>query len=193
MEFKEGIRRHPVIAAVRNEKELKRLENSRPQICFLLFGDINTLPSMVDQVRRMGKQVYLHLDLAQGFSNDRAALKFIHREIGPDGVVSTRTHLVRNAREEGLFVIQRLFIPDTMSVETGKHLLKQSKADAVEVMPGIVPAWVYDELRRKRELPIVAGGLLRQAGDVVQALQNGASAVSVSGGDLWNLDLQMNP
>ncbi|GGA33025.1 transcriptional regulator [Kroppenstedtia guangzhouensis] len=191
MGFQEGIRRHPVIAAVRNEEELKRLENSRPQVCFLLFGDINTLPSMVSQVRRMGKQVYLHLDLAQGFSNDRAALKYIHKEIKPDGVVSTRTHLVRNAREEGLFVIQRLFIPDTMSVETGKHLLKQSKADAVEVMPGIVPDWVYDELRRKRDLPIVAGGLLRQAGDVIQALQNGASAVSVSGGDLWNLDIQM--
>lgn len=191
MGFQEGIRRHPVIAAVRNEEELKRLENSRPQVCFLLFGDINTLPSMVSQVRRMGKQVYLHLDLAQGFSNDRAALKYIHKEIQPDGVVSTRTHLVRNAREEGLFVIQRLFIPDTMSVETGKHLLKQSKADAVEVMPGIVPDWVYDELRRKRDLPIVAGGLLRQAGDVIQALQNGASAVSVSGGDLWNLDIQM--
>ncbi len=62
----------------------------------------------------------------------------------------TRHHLVRNAKEEGLFVIQRLFITDTMSVETGKHLLKQSKADAVEVMPGIAPAWVYEELRRKR-------------------------------------------
>lgn len=193
MEFQEGIRRHPVIAAVRNEEELKRLENSKPEVCFLLFGDINTLPSMVQRVRGMGKQVYLHMDLAQGFGNDRAALKYIHKEIQPDGVVSTRTHLVRNAREEGLFVIQRLFIPDTMSVETGKHLLKQSKADAVEVMPGVVPPWVYDELRRKRELPIVAGGLLHRAEDVKKTLHNGASAVSVSGGDLWNLDFQTRP
>ncbi len=58
MGFQEGIRRHPVIAAVRNEEELKRLENSSPQICFFLFGDINTLPAMVNQVRGMGKQVY---------------------------------------------------------------------------------------------------------------------------------------
>ncbi|PTX61210.1 glycerol uptake operon antiterminator [Melghirimyces profundicolus] len=188
MDFQQGIRQHPVIAAVRNEEELNRLKGTKPKVCFLLFGEINTLARTVERVRRTGKQVYLHVDLAQGFGNDRAALKYIKREIAPDGVLTTRTHLVRFAREEGLFVIQRLFIPDTMSVETGKQLLKQSRADAVEVMPGVVPAWVYDELKRKREIPIVAGGLLRRAADVKNAIENGASAVSVSSVELWDMD-----
>ncbi|MDA8351718.1 MAG: glycerol-3-phosphate responsive antiterminator [Firmicutes bacterium] len=187
MGFQDGVRRHSVIAALKNEQDMKRLECSKVEVCFLLFGEINTLHQTVNRIRRMGKQVYLHVDLAQGFGNDRAALKYIRKEIEPDGVLSTRTHLIRFAREEGLFTIQRLFIPDTMSVETGKHLLKQSKADAVEVMPGVVPAWVYKELRRNHDIPIVAGGLLHGLGDIKSALENGADAISVSNGEIWDL------
>ncbi|WP_142504458.1 glycerol-3-phosphate responsive antiterminator [Melghirimyces algeriensis] len=192
MDFQAGIRKHPVIAALRNERDLRRLKDSKPEVSFLLFGEINTLARTVKSVRETGKQVYLHVDLAQGFGNDRAAIKYIKKEIQPDGVLSTRTHLVRFAKEEGLFVIQRLFIPDTMSVETGKQLLKQSKADAVEVMPGVVSSWVFDELKEKLGIPIVAGGLLRRTIDVKNAFQNGASAVSVSSEKLWNLDFPIN-
>ncbi|MDR6227219.1 glycerol-3-phosphate responsive antiterminator [Desmospora profundinema] len=179
---------HPVIAAIRGEDGIDRLDESLVTHCFLLCGDINTLPGLVQRVRAKGKRVFLHLDLAKGFGNDRAALAYIKRELEPDGVVSTRTHLLKNAREEGLTAVQRLFIPDSMSVETGRHLLKQSKADAVEVMPGVVPAWVYQTLRRDIQIPIVAGGLLHQPDDVRRALEAGADAVSVSNQALWNQD-----
>ncbi|SFS50790.1 glycerol-3-phosphate responsive antiterminator [Marininema halotolerans] len=184
--FKQAIQQCPVIAAVRNEEDLTFLKDAPPTVCFLLSGEINTLKQAVDQVKKMGKLVYVHLDLAQGLGNDRAALKYLKREIHPDGILSTRTNLVRFAREEGLFAIQRLFIPDGMSVETGQHLLKQSKADATEVMPGVIPSWVFDDLRKKNEIPIVAGGLLRKKRDVELALKNGADAVSVSRRELWS-------
>ncbi|OYD06684.1 glycerol-3-phosphate responsive antiterminator [Paludifilum halophilum] len=188
MEFKRGIERHPVIAALRSEEDLEVLRDYKPGFCFLLFGEINTLRQMVKRVKDMGKKAYLHVDLAQGFGNDRATLQYIKREIQPDGVVSTRTHLIRFAREEGLFAIQRLFIPDSMSVKTGQHLIKQSRADAVEVMPGVVPAWVFQTLREKSDIPIVAGGLLRGEDDVKAAFRNGADAVSVSKRELWNIE-----
>lgn len=183
---------HPVIAAIRDPKEIARLDGSRVTHCFLLCGDINTLPGLVQQVRESGKRVFLHLDLARGFGNDKAALTFIKRELEPDGVVSTRTHLIKTAREQGLVAIQRLFLPDSMSVETGRQLLKQSKADAVEVMPGVVPAWVYRTLRRGLPIPVVAGGLLHGSADVQRALEAGADAVSVSNRELWNLDLRQS-
>lgn len=188
MNFNQEIENNPVIAALRNEQDLQVVLHSRPSVCFLLFGDINSLAKIVRRVKDMKKLVYLHLDLAQGFGNDRAALQYIKNEIQPDGIVSTRTHLIRFAREEGLFAIQRLFIPDSMSVETGKQLIKQSRADAVEVMPGIVPPWVFQTLRGKSDLPIVAGGLLRDSKDVKKTFVNGASAVSVSSHPLWNID-----
>lgn len=187
MSFRHAIREHRIIAALRSMEDIHYLKQTRLTVCFLLFGEINTMKETVHQVKEQGRQVYLHLDLAQGFGNDRAALKYIKKQIDPDGIVSTRTHLIRSAREEGLYAIQRLFIPDTMSVETGKHLLKQSKADAVEVMPGVVPAWVFDTLRDCCNIPIVAGGLLRREEDVKRAFANGASAVSVSSRELWNL------
>ncbi|GGE16933.1 transcriptional regulator [Marinithermofilum abyssi] len=186
MDFRQAIQNHRVIAALRKEEELASLEGTDPTVCFLLFGEINTAADVVKRVKSMGKQVYLHIDLAQGFGNDRAALRYIRSQVQPDGIVSTRTHLIRSAREEGLFAIQRLFIPDTMSVETGKHLLKQSRADAVEVMPGVVPKWVFETLRDSRDIPIVAGGLIRGEDDIRSAFKNGASAVSVSSRGLWN-------
>ncbi|SDW02560.1 glycerol uptake operon antiterminator [Marininema mesophilum] len=187
-DFKQAIQRHPVIAAVRSEEDLNALKDSKPTVCFLLAGEINTLKQTVDCVRNMGKLVYIHLDLAQGLGNDRAALQYLKKVIHPDGILSTRTNLVRFAREEGLFAIQRLFIPDGMSVETGINLLKQSKADATEIMPGVIPSWVFKDLRKKSDIPIVAGGLLRERYDVENAFKNGASAVSVSRHELWSYD-----
>lgn len=187
MSFQRAIRRYRVIAGMRDMDEIPYLKDAKSHICFLLTGDINNLENAVRRIKAFGKQVYLHLDLIHGFGNDRSALKYIKRRIDPDGILSTRTHLIRAAREEGMIAIQRLFIPDSMSVETGKHLLKQSKADAVEVMPGVVPPWIFQRLREDLDIPIIAGGLLLSEEDVKQALRNGADAVSVSNRDLWHM------
>jgi glycerol uptake operon antiterminator len=91
------------------------------------------------------------------------------------------------AKQEGMRVIQRMFLVDSESLRTGIHLLKGFKPDAIEALPASTPARVIGELKAAVGLPVMAGGLVGGAADVQQAIANGACAVSTSRRDLWNL------
>ena len=54
-------------------------------------------------------------------------------------------------------------------------------------MPGIIPRAI-SELKEKIAPPIIAGGMITQKSDVIQALKAGAIAVSTSKRELWSLD-----
>jgi len=178
---------HPVIAAVRHAGDLGRAAAAPVSVVFLLCGDINTSAQDVATLRQAGKTVFVHLDLVEGLGSDRAALRFLHRNLAPDGIISTRSQLVRFAAEEGLQAIQRLFLVDGKSLETGIGVVQGAKPQAVEVLPGLMPAWVIRHLKASLTVPIVSGGLLRTPEDVEAALRTGVSAVSVSAPELWSL------
>lgn len=177
---------YPVIASVRRPQDLERAVAAPVSAVFLLFGDINDLGQVVNRVRGAGKSVYLHLDLVNGLGMDRAAVRYVARQIRPDGIISTRSQLVRAAAEEGLTAIQRLFIIDSMGLNTALDVIQNTRPDAIELLPGVLPAWVFAHIRQKVALPIVAGGLIREPADLALALRNEANAVSVSRPALWS-------
>ena len=84
-------------------------------------------------------------------------------------------------------VIQRMFLVDSESLRTGIRILKGFRPDAIEALPASTPASVLAELKEATDVPIMAGGLVRSADDVRQAVANGACAVSVSLRQLWNI------
>ena len=76
---------------------------------------------------------------------------------------------------------------DSLSFESGIKMVDNYKPDFVEVMPGIIPRAI-SELKEKIAPPIIAGGMITQKSDVIQALKAGAIAVSTSKRELWSLD-----
>ncbi len=92
---------NPVIAAVRNPKDIYEAVESDAKVIFLLGGNIYNLKKMVDYVNHSGKDIFIHLDLLKGYAQDNYFIKYLKEEIGPTGVISTRNSLVARAKQEG--------------------------------------------------------------------------------------------
>lgn len=176
----------PIIPAARSIEVFKAaLTHTIVPSVVLLFGDINSLPVLVALAKEHNKRIILHLDLFDGIGKDKAGIKFLAR-MGINTIITTKSHLCKVAREEGMIVIQRLFLMDSDSLRTGLNLLRNFKPDAIEILPGSVPASVVEELIRETGLPILAGGLIRTPEDVSNAIERGISAVSTSRQNLWD-------
>ncbi len=172
-----------IIAAVRNEQELEAAIASRVKMIFCLNPNILTLDDTVRAVHAAGKKIFLHIDLAEGVGKDKAGLLYV-KNAGVDGVISTRVNIIKFAKEVGLFTVQRFFIVDSHSVDTTVESLKSSKADMIEIMPGIVTKVIAD-LKARLNIPIIAGGLIETRKEIEEAAHSGASAVSTSKQELW--------
>ena len=126
---------------------------------------------------------FIHIDLAAGIGKDESGLSFL-KNIGIDGIISTRVNIVKLAHKFGLFTVQRFFIVDSHSVDTTVEAIKSSKPDMIEIMPGIVTK-VIKSLCSKVDIPIIAGGLIETPEEVSEILDSGASAVSTARHSLW--------
>jgi len=172
------------VAAVRKPEHLPAALGVDWPVVFLLIGDLFTAEDYVARAKSAGKKVFLHVDFIAGLGGDPVAMKFVAERIKPDGIISTKSHFVKNAKKYGMLAIQRLFIIDTSALEQGIHNIRQSEPDAVEIMPGLIPR-VISELRAAVSVPIIVGGLIREQSEIETALRAGASAVSMGSRQLW--------
>lgn len=110
--------RSPVIAAVKDTNALEAALASPSEIIFLLCGNIFNLQEIVERANRCGKDIYVHVDLIEGFSRDAVSLRYIAEKVHPTGIISTKSSQIKIAKELGLSAIQRLFIIDSLSMRT---------------------------------------------------------------------------
>ena len=179
----------PIIPAARSMEVFRAaLTHTTIPSVVLLFGDINSLPMLISLAKENKKHIIVHLDLLDGIGKDKAGIKFLAR-MGISNIITTKTHLCKFARDEGMIVIQRLFLMDSDSLRTGLNLVRNFKPDAIEILPGTVSASVVQELIHETSLPILAGGLIRTQEDVEHAIQRGISAVSTSCQKLWDTNM----
>ena len=176
-----------MIPACRSEADFAcALQLTQSPSIILLFGDINTLPGIIRRAEQADKLLLIHLDLLEGLGRDRAGILFLSR-LGVKGLVTTKPQMGKMAQQEGMRVIQRMFLLDSESLRTGIHILKGFRPDAIEALPASTPAAVLAELKAATDVPILAGGLVRSMADVKQAVDNGAYAVSTSQRSLWGV------
>lgn len=176
----------PVIAAVKDEPGLAAALKSECEVIFLLFGSVVNVADLVERVRGAGKLAIVHIDLLDGLSQREVAVDGLTRMCAPDGIISTRPALVRRARHLGLLTVQRAFILDSLALSNLPAQLSVGKPDFIEILPGIMPR-VITEISTRTRVPVIAGGLLRDKADVMAAMRAGASAVSTSAPELWDI------
>lgn len=186
MEFRELLETSPVIAAAKDEEGLKRALETDCGIVFTLYGNLCTVEGMVKRIREAGKMAVVHMDLIQGLGGREIAVDFLKDSAGAQGVISTKIALVRRAMELGMAGIWRTFLVDSIALNNTKKQLSAAAPDAVEILPGILPR-IIREIRSCTGVPIIAGGLLSDKKDVLEALDAGAWAVSSTREELWKL------
>ena len=175
-----------VIAAVRDSEQLLLAANSGADMIFMLTPNITKLKSHIEIAHNAGKKLFVHIDLAEGIGKDEYGIQFV-RDLGADGIISTRTNMIRIAKKIGMYTIQRFFIVDSHSVETTIESAKVSKADMIEIMPGTISK-VIENLKKELDMPIVAGGLIETTKEIEDAHICGATAISTGKKEFWEMD-----
>jgi glycerol uptake operon antiterminator len=175
---------HQTIAAVQKEDELDQALVSRINVVFLLTGSIFNIKQLVDRVKEAGKHVFIHVEFIEGIALDRSGITYIAQHVKPTGIISTKSNMIRFAKEMKLMAVQRIFLIDSNAVTRGIKSVESSVPDAIEMMPGIMPR-VIRELTNMTELPIIAGGLVANQEEIDASLEAGALAVSTGTASLW--------
>jgi len=177
---------NPIIAAIKSVDKLDDALKSSVEIIFLLTGDVFNLKEMVDKIHKRRKKAFVHVDLIEGISSDPVGLRFICETVQPDGIITTKGHLIKAAKKMKVLTIQRLFILDSLSLDTGIHSIKTHNPDAVEILPGVMPK-ITRHIVNGTQIPIITGGLIKDKDDVIQSLKAGAMGISTSSEDIWEL------
>lgn len=177
----------PIAAAIRTEKDFSTALRSDVDMIFLLHSNIMTVHQYIKEIHSAGKKAFVHVDFAEGIGKDRYGLEFLAKQ-GVDGILTTRTNIVKAAKEYGLITVQRFFIVDSHSLGTSVDSIKISKPDIIEIMPGVVTKKIK-EFAEKASMPIIAGGLVETLEEVKAALEAGADVVSTGEAELWSMEL----
>ena len=156
-----------IFAAVRDKADLATAINSDVEVIFMLAPNIADIKNQASAVHKAGKKLFIHLDLAEGIGKDEYGILFA-KEQGVDGIISTRTNIIKMAKRAGVFTVQRFFIVDSHSIETTIDSAKASKADMIEIMPGTISK-VIKNLKKELGMPIVAGGLIESQEEINEA------------------------
>lgn len=189
-EFYDAVEANPVIAAVKSDAGLQAaVEMAEIQVIFVLYGDVCTIPEILEKIKAAGKKAMVHIDLIAGLSAKEISVEFIARQTRADGIITTKPALVRRAKELGIFAVLRFFVIDSLALKNIENLEMQcgtSRPDFIEVLPGVMPK-VLGRIAKVSRIPMIAGGLITEKEDVIAALSAGAIAVSSTNQDVWNL------
>ena len=126
------------------------------------------------------------MDLIEGLKGDYERLLFIKQCVEPYGIITTRATTIKNGKKLDFCVIQRIFALDSLSLETGIRNIHSILPDAVEVLPGVASK-IITTIGNSVQIPIIAGGLIHNKKEIMEAISAGAMAISTSKQELWIL------
>lgn len=173
-----------VIRAIRDPSYCKDLISpAQGRWMFILGGSIDTVAQSVAYLHRHQWKVFVHIDMVKGITSDFEGIRFFKEFANPEGIITTRQHNISHAKKLNLVAIQRIFLLDSQSIESGITQVQHCDADAIEVLPGILPE-IISYLSKNINKPLIAGGLVTTEKHVNDAIRAGAVSVSSSSASL---------
>lgn len=189
LDIRELLYENPVIMAIKDGKDLREClkeDYEDNKVVFVLFGNIETIPTIVKKLKDKGKIVFVHENLIEGLSSSRFSPSFIKKYTEADGIITLKAQSTYEARKLGLCTIFRFFLLDSLSYESVKDTIKNTSSDLIEVLPGRMPQ-IIGEITNWSQVPLIAGGLIRDKADAMAALNAGAIGVSSSNTKIWKM------
>ena len=183
--FMEATENCPVIPEIINDEWLEALPESDCDIVYIVYGDICTIPEIVEKVKEAGKMAIVHMDLTVGLSSKEISVDFLKKYTRADGIISMKPAMIKRANDVGLFTIQRFYLMDRFTYANIEKHIKNCNPDIVEFLPAGLSK-VMSFLIEKIDRPVVASGLTQDKDDVIGALKAGAIAVATSNRRVWD-------
>lgn len=183
--FMEATENCPVIPEIINDEWLEALPESDCDIVYIVYGDICTIPEIVEKVKAAGKMAIVHMDLIVGLSSKEISVDFLKKYTKADGIISMKPAMIKRANDVGLFTIQRFYLMDRFTYANIEKHIKNCNPDIVEFLPAGLSK-VMSFLIEKIDRPVVASGLTQDKDDVMGALKVGAIAVATSNRRVWD-------
>lgn len=184
--IEEILERNPIIPAIKNDTYLKEAIESSSEIVFIIMANILNIKDIVNQLKKADKIVYVHVDMVEGISSSSSGVEYLMKEVNPDGIITTKHSIVSFANKNAIKVIQRFFILDSFSLNNTIVNIKENKPSAVEILPGIMPK-VIKKISNSVRVPIIAGGLIENKEDIINALGAGAVGISTTSRNIWEI------
>lgn len=182
--YREAFEDYPIIAAIRDEEGLDGCLKTECQNIFILYGTVMNIGSIVERIVSAGKYAFVHMDMIEGLSSKEVAVDYIRNNTKADGIISTKSSLIKRAKELDLFTIQRFFVLDSLAIKNVKKQIEQARPDFIEILPGLMPR-VITKVCENIDRHVIAGGLISYKEDIIQALNAGAIAISTTNPTLW--------
>jgi glycerol uptake operon antiterminator len=186
LNFIAALQENPVIAAFRNIENIDINTLNRINTLFILGGTIFDLPHVIEKAKKHDKLVFVDIDLLKGIGKDASGVRFLAKEIKVDGIITTRSNLIKSIQKEGLVSIQRMFVLDSESLTGGLSVIQKSKPDALEILPGMILPKVMGKIRMSVSIPVIAGGLITSEEEIHELLSSGAVGISTSSSSLFS-------
>ncbi|QBP41921.1 glycerol-3-phosphate responsive antiterminator [Paenisporosarcina antarctica] len=175
-----------ILPAIQSMKDFDKMLTYSFRYGVFLNIHVGMLKSVFDYARAENKDMFLHMDLIQGLSNDEHATEYVCQTIKPYGIISTRSSVIKKARQLNVKAIQRTFVIDSTALNRSIQIIHKTDPDYIELLPGVVPK-VIERIRLETGKPIIAGGLIETQQEVEAAIAAGASAITTSSISLWDL------
>ncbi|MDF2883307.1 MAG: glycerol-3-phosphate responsive antiterminator GlpP [Clostridiaceae bacterium] len=175
-----------IMPSIRRLKDIEFALNSISNAVLLSEVHIGNLRYLTKQCHEKNKIVFVNIDLVGGLSADQIGIKLLKDLFKVDGVVSSNSMSINLAKSIGLHTIQRFFLIDSRGFESGLKALKNTRIDAIEVLPGPLSFEFKDKIEAVREVPIIAGGFIKDKSVIAEAYKAGFIGVTTSEKNLWN-------
>ena len=182
--YREAFEDYPIVAAIRDDEGLEGCLKTDCQNIFILYGTVMNISGIVERIVDAGKYAFVHMDMIEGLSSKEVAVDYIKTNTKADGIISTKSSLIKRAKELDLFTIQRFFLLDSLAIKNVKKQIEQARPDFIEILPGLMPR-ILKNVSQEIDKHLIAGGLISCKEDIINALNAGATAISTTDSKLW--------
>lgn len=179
------IEKNPIILGITNTDEFFKVKMNPSKVVCTLFGNIANIVEIIKNLKSMNKLVFVNIDMVSGLASKNSVIDYLISNTNIDGIISTKPHLLRYAKQKNLLTIHRFFILDSSSWRNIESQIKISNADIINITPGWTKVIKWTVTKYKK--PVLASGLVCDKPTVIENLKAGALAICSTNHDVWDL------
>jgi len=184
-QLKQKFVKQSVVPSARTMEELENIiEKSDHEMIMVKFGDVNTLPGILDFIKKNHRKVLLHHDSLRGLARDYQGLEYL-ANLGVQYLITTKPQMVKSIRKLGMHPLLCLFLIDSDALRTGLKSIAETSPEVVIVMPSSVPKKAVLEIKKKARVPVIGGGMAFDEYALQMGRRNGFHAIVASQENLW--------